>query len=194
MEKTLPLGSIGYAVKKILQQFWLSREEPCNGNQTRTCKWLPPELGEYKTNFNGAMFNESDEAGIGIVVQDDLGQVLVAMAEKIRKPHNVESLEIITARRAVIFASKIGLQQCQFEGDLEIGIKALQTGDVFSSSFGHLEQLHQLLIEQAESIAYKIAEEQVEPSPTRSSKLSRRTIHRLQHERSSPTEKPEALL
>ena len=60
------------------------------------------------------------------------------MAKKIRKPHNVESLEMIAVRRAVIFASKIGLQQCQFEGDSEIGIKALQTGDVFSSSFGHL--------------------------------------------------------
>ena len=45
---------------------------------------------------------------------------------------------MIAVRRAVIFASKIGLQQCQFEGDSEIGIKALQTGDVFSSSFGHL--------------------------------------------------------
>ena len=45
---------------------------------------------------------------------------------------------MIAARRAVIFSSKISLQQCKFEGDSEIGIKALQTGDVFSSSFGHL--------------------------------------------------------
>ena len=28
------------------------------------------------------MFNESDEAGIGIVVKDSTGQVLAAMAEK----------------------------------------------------------------------------------------------------------------
>ena len=45
---------------------------------------------------------------------------------------------MIAARRAVIFSSKISLQQCKFEGDSEIGIKALQTGDIFSSSFGHL--------------------------------------------------------
>ena len=45
---------------------------------------------------------------------------------------------MIATRRAVIFSSEIGLQQCQFEGDSEIGIKALQTGDVFSSFFGHL--------------------------------------------------------
>ena len=45
---------------------------------------------------------------------------------------------MIATRRAVIFSSKIGLQQCQFEGDSEIGIKALQMGDMFSSSFSHL--------------------------------------------------------
>lgn len=56
------------------------------------------------------MFNESDEVRIGIVVRDYTGQVLAAMAKKIRKPYNVESLEMIVARRAVIFASEISLQ------------------------------------------------------------------------------------
>lgn len=56
------------------------------------------------------MFNESDEAVIGIMIRDSMGLVIVAMAEKIHKPHNVESLEMIVARRAVIFASELGLQ------------------------------------------------------------------------------------
>ena len=84
------------------------------------------------------MFNESNEAGIGIVVRESLGLVLVAMAEKIWKPHNVESLEMLAARRAIIFAKELGLQQGQFEGDTEICIKALQKGELFSSSYGHL--------------------------------------------------------
>ena len=45
---------------------------------------------------------------------------------------------MVAARRAVLFATKIGLQQCHFEVDSEIGIKALQNGDILSSSFGHL--------------------------------------------------------
>ena len=45
---------------------------------------------------------------------------------------------MVAARRAVLFATEIGLQQCHFEGDSEIGIKALQNGDILSSSFGHL--------------------------------------------------------
>ena len=45
---------------------------------------------------------------------------------------------MIVAKCAMIFSSEISLQQCKFEGDSEIGIKALQTSDMFSSSFGHL--------------------------------------------------------
>ena len=85
------------------------------------------------------MFNEIDEARIGIVVRDSSGQVLAAMVEKNRKPYNVESLDMIAAKRAVIFSSEIGQQQCQFESDSEIGIKALQMGDMFSSSFLSLD-------------------------------------------------------
>ena len=45
---------------------------------------------------------------------------------------------MVAARRAVLFVTEIGLQQCHFEGDSEIGIKALQNGDMLSSSFGYL--------------------------------------------------------
>ena len=84
------------------------------------------------------MFNESEEAGIGIVVRDSTCQVLASLAKKFRQPSTVENLEILAARRAVIFAAELGLQQAHFEGDSELEVKALQMGTMFSSSFGHL--------------------------------------------------------
>lgn len=72
------------------------------------------------------------------MVRDSLGQVLAALAEKIKKPRIVDCLEMMAARRAVFFAQEIDLQQCHFEGDYEVIIKALKTGNLFSSSFGHL--------------------------------------------------------
>ena len=60
------------------------------------------------------------------------------MAKKIQRPHFVEVLEMIAVRRAVSFVHEIGLHQSHFEGDSEIGIKALCKGDILSSSFGHL--------------------------------------------------------
>ena len=88
-------------------------------------KWLPPATTEFKANFDGAWFNESDEVGIGVVVRDSSGQVLATLSEKTKKPHSVDCLEMMAARRAVVFAQEIGLQKCQFEGDSEIIIKAL---------------------------------------------------------------------
>ena len=39
-----------------------------------------------KINFDGAMFGEFDEAGLGVVIQNSKGEVLVALFEKIQKP------------------------------------------------------------------------------------------------------------
>ena len=49
-------------------------------------KWRPP-LGElYKTNYDGAVFSESREASIGVVVRDANGEVIAALTEKIKYP------------------------------------------------------------------------------------------------------------
>ena len=85
------------------------------------------------------MFNESEEARIGVVVRDSSGQAIATLAEKVGKPCNSELLEMLAARRAVIFAIEIGIHQPLFEGDLETIMKALQWCTLFSSSFGHLE-------------------------------------------------------
>ena len=90
LEKTTPLGSIGEATKSWLLQFRSSREEHCCGKLPRRRKWLPLEQGEFKANFDGAMFNKSDKAGVGVVIKDSMGQIIAAMVEKIRKPHSVE--------------------------------------------------------------------------------------------------------
>ena len=50
----------------------------------RRQKWLPPKPSEYKANFDGAMFNENDEAGVVVVIRDSMGQIIAAMAEKIK--------------------------------------------------------------------------------------------------------------
>ena len=73
-----------------------------------------------------------------MVVRDSAGQVIAALAEKIKKPHSMDYLEMMAARRATVFAQEIDLQKCQFEGDSETIIKDLNGGDMSSSSFGHL--------------------------------------------------------
>ena len=51
-------------------------------------KWKSPTATMmWKTNFDRAMFSESDQAGIGVVVRNQVGQVMSALSKKNTKTH-----------------------------------------------------------------------------------------------------------
>lgn len=88
-EHSFPLDRISSFAKEYIQDFKnlglpLRRNRPAAAK-----KWTPPATGSMKT---GAMFGESDEAGIGVVICDSDGAVMAALAEKIKKPPSVERL------------------------------------------------------------------------------------------------------
>ena len=94
-------------------------------------------LGEmYKTNYDRVVFEDSKEAGIGVIVRNDRGEVLAALSEKIPYPCSVVLVEVLAARRAVQFIMELGITQSIFEGDSEIVYKALKAVDVGQSSIG----------------------------------------------------------
>ena len=45
-----------------------------------------------------ALFGESNEAGIGVVIRDGRGEVKAALSEKIKKPPTVDVLELLAAK------------------------------------------------------------------------------------------------
>ena len=99
-------------------------------------KWSPPLGKEYKTNYDGAVFEDSSEARIGVVVRNATDEVLAALSEKFPYPGSVEVVEILAARRAVRFIVELGMSQSIFEGDSEIVYKTLKSVDVGHSSIG----------------------------------------------------------
>ena len=84
------------------------------------------------------MFGESDEAGIGVVIRNSNGEVRAALSEKIKKPPTVEILELLAAKRAVLFSLETGTMKSVIEGDVETVIRALQYGDWERAQAGHL--------------------------------------------------------
>ena len=80
------------------------------------------------------MFEESNEANIGVVIQNLDGEVMGALLEKISMPSSMETLESLVARRVVLFVHEMSLNQSVFEED------SLQRGAMSSSTFGHLIQ------------------------------------------------------
>ncbi|KAK9993927.1 hypothetical protein SO802_023630 [Lithocarpus litseifolius] len=84
-------------------------------------KWQPPPKDTYKINYDGAVFSKSEEAGIGVVIRNERGEVMATLAEKVNKPSGgVEAIEAMAARWAILLAVELGFQQCVVEGDLEI--------------------------------------------------------------------------
>ena len=54
------------------------------------------------------VFGEDQEAGIGVVIRNNKGQMLAALSEKVRMPIIVEILEMLAARTTAIFARDLG--------------------------------------------------------------------------------------
>lgn len=137
-EKGLAIDKIFQAAKLYLSDFQLKLPKTTPKPSKGSMKWRPP-LGElYKTNYDGAVFGELGEAGIGVVVRDAKGEVIAAFAKKITYLGLVEMLEALAARRAVKFIVELGISLSEFEGDLGVVCKALRATDRGHPSIGQI--------------------------------------------------------
>ena len=68
----------------------------------RVC-WSPPISPMVKVNFDGAVFKDLGEVGIGVVVHDSQGLVLASMSEEILLSQSVTDVEAMFALRVVNF-------------------------------------------------------------------------------------------
>ena len=83
------------------------------------------------------MFRETDEARLGVVVQDHEGRVIASMFEKIRLPSSLDEVEAMATVRAISFTLELHLPFVIVEGDSELIISTLQREEESFSSFGH---------------------------------------------------------
>jgi ribonuclease HI len=99
-------------------------------------RWQRPSQCCFKVNYDGAIFKNSDEAGLGIVIRDMTGQAIATLSQKIKYPQSVEAMEALAARRAVQFTIELGLREAEFEGDSTIITEALIRGSYNQAAFG----------------------------------------------------------
>ena len=93
--------------------------------------------GLVQNQFDGTVFQEKN-AGLGIIIRNDHGLVMAALTQVIPLPTSVEMVEVLAARRALIFAKELTFDHIILEGDSDIAICAM-TSDVFlAASFGHI--------------------------------------------------------
>ena len=69
-----------------------------------TTHWTTPDANRIKINFNGAIFADRDCAGIGAVIRNNAGLIMVSLTQQIPLPTTVIEVEALAARRALEFA------------------------------------------------------------------------------------------
>ena len=99
--------------------------------------WKPPPWPILKVNFDGAIFQEQNFVGVGVVIRDDKCQVVASMDEKITLPYSVTTTEVIVAMRALRLALAIGLSPIVLEEDSKNTIDALMCEGSLLTNHGH---------------------------------------------------------
>nr|XP_023915953.1 uncharacterized protein LOC112027523 [Quercus suber] len=111
----------------------------------RAVQWKPPPPDTVKVNFDDAIFSTHSLAGLSMIIRDLAGLVLAALSQKIPLPTLVETVEVIAARRALLFAKELGFERVLVEGDSEVEINAIKEKSLLSLDWGHiLRDIHAL--------------------------------------------------
>ena len=138
-EPNLPTDKLLKAASKLLAEFQTKKTDGPIQQKLAPQKWRPSPEDTYKVNYDGAVFADSDEARLGVVVRNEKGEVMASLAEKITLPFGgVEVIEAMAARKAILLAVELGFHKCIFEGDSEIVFKTLTGNSSDHSNFGHI--------------------------------------------------------
>ena len=80
-------------------------------------RWVLPEDGLYKLNYDIAIFDSLGYAGLGFVIKDCTSQINAILSQKIGLPHSVETTEALATLRTVVFAKELSIFKVIVEGD-----------------------------------------------------------------------------
>ena len=140
---------------------WTSRDEARVGGTRKQAvqivRWAKNYLDEYqiatlwcfldlyKVNVDGAVLNE---AGVNIVVRDQISNVAAAMSKKFIVRLGPLEVKAKATEEAIQFAWQMGFYEVQFEGDSQLVIHSLlgllsPPTSILNIIFGSLQHLNQ---------------------------------------------------
>ena len=130
---------LGSRAKELIGEYFNANSQPSQRAPRLTrVRWCPLPEQYYKGNFDATFFYASGCAGIGVVFRDHMGQVIVALSQKIPLVQTLELAEALAAGRAVGFALELSLFSVKLEGDCSRVISALNASKSYNTLFGHV--------------------------------------------------------
>lgn len=124
---SMPFSRLYQDMCERLREFKFAQEPQPEPIRSEVTRWTPPQNSQLKVNYDGAVFNDLQQAGVGVVVRDAAGRVHGALSNRFILPLNVEDVEALACRSAVVFALELGLREVVFEGSSETITNALNS-------------------------------------------------------------------
>ena len=99
-EPQYPLNQVLQFAKDRRKEFQIAQSTFSKQMHRKHTRWKPPKAGQFKVNYDGAIFREQGRAGIGVVIRNSDGAVLASLSQQIPLPTTVAQVEALAARRA----------------------------------------------------------------------------------------------
>ncbi|XP_042962388.1 uncharacterized protein LOC122296651 [Carya illinoinensis] len=90
------------------------------------CRWEFSPPGVFKLNVDGATFLNQHNAGIGAILRDSKGEVLMAASKKEHEIRNATSIEMLAIFRGLQLTAHLGIQHLIIESDALNLVQELQ--------------------------------------------------------------------
>ena len=133
---TPPVTAKGMPVKTTKACFRLPKQFHIKTNRTRI-KWIPPEKGILKINFDGCSRGNPGESGIGVCIRDYEGKIIELLAKNI-PPGTNNTAEALALLYGLRLALDMNLKDIHIEGDSNLVINACLKRKVDNQKFGYI--------------------------------------------------------
>ncbi|XP_042952128.1 uncharacterized protein LOC122289214 [Carya illinoinensis] len=81
------------------------------------CRWEPSQPGTFKLNVDGAIFQNQQSAGIGAILRDSKGEVLMAVSKRESAVGDATSIEMLAILKGLQLTLHLGIQHLIIESD-----------------------------------------------------------------------------
>ena len=92
------------------------------------CRWSPPPPGFVKINVDGAVFSDTNSAGVGTVIRNREGLVMTSHTQRFSHAYSPVVIEALAALHGLQLARDLGFTNAVLEGDFLRIMSALQSG------------------------------------------------------------------
>ncbi|XP_024190354.1 uncharacterized protein LOC112194337 [Rosa chinensis] len=124
-----PMYMIQWCMRS-LEEFQKYHPKATNKKKRRVTKWQCPPKGRLKINIDGAYKADTNVGGIGVIVRDDLGIGIAAIARPFQRAHSMINMEAEACRAGLLLSIHQGWTNVVIESDSALLITALQSREV----------------------------------------------------------------